>query len=67
MLSARQIPTPNKSEEPKMHLIKYSVIATLVAASLAFGALLTFAHIMIQACSGVLAFAQTVSNAFTVF
>ena len=50
-----------------MHLIKYSVIATLVAALLAFGALLTFAHTMIQACSGMLAFAQTVSNAFTIF
>ena len=56
-----------RCEEPEMHLIKYSVIAMLVAASLAFSALLTFAHTMIQACSGVLAFAQTVSNAFTVF
>jgi hypothetical protein len=50
-----------------MQLIKYSVIATLVAASLAFSALLTFAHTMIQACNGVLAFAQALSNAFTVF
>ena len=50
-----------------MRLITYSVIATLVAALLAFGVLLTFAHTMIQACSGVLAFAQAVSNVFTVF
>ena len=49
-----------------MHLIKYSVMATLVATLLAFSALLTFAHTMIQACNGVLAFAQALSNAFAV-
>jgi hypothetical protein len=50
MFNARQITMLNKHEEPKERvLIKYSVIATLVAMSLAFSALLAFAQTIMLA------------------
>jgi hypothetical protein len=68
MFNARQITMLNKHEEPKKRaLIKYSVVATLVAMSLAFSALLAFAQTIMLAFTGVLAFARTMSNAFTVY
>jgi hypothetical protein len=68
MFNARQITMLNKHEEPKQRvLIKYLVVATLVAMSLAFSALLAFAQTIMLAFTGVLAFARTMSNAFTVY